>query len=121
MSNRGFIFPVLIYFGNIFFTTVTHFFLYIYLLGKGSSICKPVTKQEKKILLELSFFPIIIISLIFTTLILSLTLFKDSGGQSLLIYLPTAAIAFLIRRRLRKSHAQIKKEIIHFQSSHEQG
>jgi hypothetical protein len=88
------------------------------LLGKGATICKPVSKQEKRILLEGSFFPIILISLISIAFILSLIYNEDHPEYTLIYYLPIALIAFFIRRRLKKRHRQMKEEIINIPKQH---
>jgi len=115
LSNDFFIFPMLIYFGNIFFAMVTHFILYMYLLRTGSTISKPISPREKQILREASFIPIILISLIGTAFILTRTIFKDHQEYSLLILFPTVLFVFFIRRRMNNRHRQIKEEIIHNQ------
>lgn len=116
MSSTFFLFATLIYFANIFFTILAHFILYTYLLGKGRAICKPVSEIERKILLEESFIPIVLITLIFAALILSFTLLKDSEYAGL-VYLPIVAFLVFIRRRMRARHRKMKTEIIFNQDS----
>jgi uncharacterized membrane protein len=116
MSGTFFLVATLIYFANIFFTTLTHFILYTYLLGKGKAICKQVSEIERKILLEESFIPIFLITFICAALILSFTLLKDSEYSGL-IYLPIVAFLVFIRRRLRARHRRMKAEIVSNQDS----
>jgi len=111
MGESAFHVAAFVYFGNIFFTTVAHFVLYVYLLGKGKSICKPVSEVEKKILLENSFIPIVLISLLFIALFLTLFVFKDNPEYTGLIFLPAAVLAFGIRRRFRRRHKKLREAI----------
>src|SRR5262249_6602345 len=80
------------YFANILLTTIMHFILYLYLFGKGKTICRPLSEKEKKYLLQSSFTPIILILVIVSTFLLAVTVGKDNNAFSFLIFLPAIAI-----------------------------
>jgi len=109
-------FPVapVIYFANIFFTTLTHFILYLYLLGKGKDICKPVSETEKKILREQSLFPIVMISLLFVAIFISITKFQDNPGALTIVYVIVAALLVTVRRIFSARHKKMREELNKF-------
>lgn len=112
LSKAHIMFGAYLYFANVFFTTVTHFILYNYLLGKGKKICKPVSDSEKKILLEQSFMPIILLVILFLALLLSTVVQKSYPDYATLVYVPAGVIAFLLRRYFRRRHKKLREAFV---------
>ena len=103
--------PSAIYFGNVFFASVSHYILYYYLLGKGAGISKPVSAEERAYILNYSFRPIILISLLGACLLLSLTVFKNNPEILIGMYAVIGVAAFIYRRKSKERYKKLKENL----------
>lgn len=104
--------PTAIYFGNVFFASVSHYILYYYLLGKkGAGISKPVSAAERAYILNYSFRPIIFISLLGACLFLSFTAFEDNPNIIFVLYAIIGVTVFIYRRKSKEHYKKLKENL----------
>jgi len=109
--RHGFIFPMVIYIGNIFFISLSHFMLADYILNKKQRLIHSGNEAEKRYLYVQAKFPTILMSITFLTALVSSFFVHDMSDLVGVSYAVPLAVGSAIMRRKIKPYKEAYKKL----------